>query len=112
MAFTQLVAEGNRTGTGTSPSFSVPQGHENMALRLTSTQWAPSTDVMWFAIDRSDDGGGSWREITAGDLPEGARSLDNSMPLYVLYIGGEACQIRARYTITGSMRFGLEYELR
>jgi hypothetical protein len=116
MAFSQLIGQANRSGTFTSPSLSTAAGAVQVAIRLTSSNWPTGTgDSMAWAIDRSDDAGANWREITDGVTDEGARAKDGSLPSVVLYAPSgstfPAHQLRARCRITGTMRFGLEAEI-
>lgn len=116
MAFTQLVGQANRSGTFTSPSLTVPAGTTRLTIRLTSSNWPTgSGDSLAWAIDRSDDGGQSWREITDGVTPEGARDRNGNMPAVILSAPEDAPwsehRLRARCRITGTMRFGLEKEI-
>lgn len=116
MAFTQLVGQANRSGTFTSPALVIPAGTTRVAIRLTSSNWPTGTaDSMAWAIDRSDDNGQSWREITDGVTQEGARDRFGNMPAVILSSSGGSPwpehRLRARCRITGTMRFGLEQEL-
>lgn len=111
MAFTEIVPVGNRSGTVESPGISVPAGASVVTFRLTSNNWPVTTDTMEFALDRSDDDGATWREITTGTITEGGRSRSGDMPAIGLSTNGEAFQVRARCIITGSMRFGVEWEV-
>jgi hypothetical protein len=123
MAFTQLVAQANRTGSFTSPSLTIANGAVQVRIRLTSSSWPTATaNSMAWAIDRSDDSGASWREITDGVTAEGARNgKDGSMPEVMLAASPNpqtgliqpwpAHLLRARCRITGTLRFGLEAEI-
>jgi len=128
MAFSQIVTNANRSGAFTSDPLTVPAGTTRVTVRMTSNNWpalpadqSTVTDRILWAIDRSDDDGSTWREITDGETLEGARAKDGTMPSVVLTASADpatglitpwsAHLLRARCRITGTMRFGLEVEM-
>ena len=76
-------------------------------------------DFVRWATDRSDDNGTTWVQIDNGDTPEGALARDGSMPAATIMLGVQdqsgvwqpsdhSVQVRVRYGIHGTLRFGIE----
>lgn len=135
MVFSQLVAQANRSaptqmpdladaiGTpGISPAQVIPVGTTRVTYRLTSSNWnTGSGDFLEWAMDRNDLDGNGWKEITDGITPEGAvGSKDGAMPMIIYEPGGQdsngvrpldhEIELRVRYRMQGTLRFGLEWE--
>lgn len=133
MAYSQLLNQANlsspttlpavtvTSGAGLSPGVSVPVGTTFANFRLTSTQWPVTADGIEWALDRNDNDGSGWREVTNGFTPEGALDRHGNMPGIYYTVGGmdengqpkptdHAVTLRVRFRIQGNVRIGIERE--
>ena len=128
MAFTQLVPQTNRSGPatlpaldaadgtpGVSPAVTLPAGTTSVTFRLTSSNWtAGSGDLVESTMDVDYGDGQGWRQIGSYVTLEGHTSKDGGMPYggldFTAPLAVEA-QLRSRFRIQGTLRFGLEWEV-
>lgn len=126
MVFVQLLPIAARTASsGVAAAPTIPAGTREVEIRLTSNQWPavvdPTSYLDW-TLEWSADGGLTWHHAAGARFPNGARgSLNGNMPGYTWQpytADGVVAPIptdllaRCLYTIVGSMRFGVEWELR
>lgn len=132
MAFSQLLNQANlsgpttmpevtaTSGAGISPSVNVPVGTTFANFRLTSTNWPATSDGIEWAMDRNDNDGQDWREVTNGFTSEGSHDRHGNMPGIYYTVGGmnqsgpvptdHAVSLRVRFRIQGNVRIGIERE--
>jgi hypothetical protein len=128
VAFTQLVAQANRSGPtslpaldaadatpGVSPAVTLPAGTTSVTFRLTSSNWvAGSGDLVESTMDVDYGDGQGWRQIGSYVTEEGHTSKDGGMPYIGLDFNGplaDEAQLRSRFRIAGTLRFGLDWEV-
>lgn len=123
MAFTQLLAVGNRSGSSKTVTRSVPDGFVSIAVRLDLPRTGvpnPFTDpVMQITImvEVSYDGGSTWHHFVGGTVHGGA-TMRNGSPNLIFFKeippspDPYPTHTRGDYTVTnGPVSMGLSMEL-
>lgn len=137
MVYTLAIAQANRStpaamppqnapspSLGASAADTIPIGTTECHYRLVSSNWPTgSADFIEWVLDRDDLDGNGWRDISGqGVTPEGAKDHHGNMPGIYYNPGGTGpdgmplpldheINLRVRYRISGTLRFGVEREL-
>ena len=110
MARSTLLARANiGPGTIVSPSVQVLAGRARLVRVILDPQpWNDPTDLVLFGIERSADGGGTWRHFVSGNTIGGARDKLGNMPSVTVEMDvGESFLARGFITLSRRMNIGI-----
>lgn len=110
----QTVAAISRAQLGpgqiTSPTFTVPARtvDREVTLAINATGWNNSDLIVTFTIERSDDGGGTWRHWSSATSVGGSLSRSGALPSQSFVVpANETFLVRAILTLNQQANIGL-----